>query len=362
MKDETRRPAAAPARPDDDDRAGSERRVPALPVGTRSMSTRRVPRKCTDSSRSRRTTQLDITLKHIGIDTGSLFFSFNRNPRHFVKNGVTNPKLNWFTDLKFLQAMAHAIDKKAIDRSRASTGWRAGGRGHLAREQNLSTIRISRITTTILKLAARHARGRRLSPRKAGRAHRSARQSRSVFNLTTNTGSPERNQMCTIFKQDLESLGIKVNLPAARIHHPGRQARLVFDWDCILIGFTGGDRAQRRPNFYRSSGNLHIWNPNRAHARDAMGSRDRHTARPGRLPRWIPLSARRTTGGFSKSSTTSCRYSKWSASRRYDAWKNQLEKLSAHRLGPVQAGVDRVQSRTEQPRACAHVASRPMIR
>ena len=43
--------------------------------------------------------QLDVTVQQIGIDTGSLFFTFNRNPRHYVKNGVTNPKLDWFTDL-----------------------------------------------------------------------------------------------------------------------------------------------------------------------------------------------------------------------------------------------------------------------
>src|SRR5216683_581597 len=58
--------------------------------------------------------ELDITVQEIGIDTGTLFFTFNRNPRHYVKNGVTNPKLNWFTDLKFAQAMAHMVDKKSI--------------------------------------------------------------------------------------------------------------------------------------------------------------------------------------------------------------------------------------------------------
>ena len=35
--------------------------------------------------------------------------------------------------------------------------------------------------------------------------------SRLEFDLTTNTGNAERNEMCTIFKQDVESLGIKVN-------------------------------------------------------------------------------------------------------------------------------------------------------
>src|SRR5262249_52185630 len=58
--------------------------------------------------------KLGITVQETGIDTGSLFFSFNRNPKHFVKKGVTDPRLNWFTDLNFLRAMAHSIDKNGI--------------------------------------------------------------------------------------------------------------------------------------------------------------------------------------------------------------------------------------------------------
>ena len=57
---------------------------------------------------------LGITVQEIGIDTGELFFAFNRNPRHYVQDGVTDPKLNWFTDHNFLRAIAHAIDKQGI--------------------------------------------------------------------------------------------------------------------------------------------------------------------------------------------------------------------------------------------------------
>jgi peptide/nickel transport system substrate-binding protein len=57
---------------------------------------------------------MGITIAESGIDTGELFFSFNRNPRHYVRNGTTDPKLRWFTDLNFIRAIAHAIDKRAI--------------------------------------------------------------------------------------------------------------------------------------------------------------------------------------------------------------------------------------------------------
>ena len=34
-----------------------------------------------------------------------------------------------------------------------------------------------------------------------------------------------------------------------------------FDWDCMLMGFSGGIEPNDGANFLRSSGNLHIWNP-----------------------------------------------------------------------------------------------------
>ena len=85
---------------------------------------------------------------------------------------------------------------------------------------------------------------------------------RLEFDLTTNTGTPERNEMCTIFKQDVESLGIKVNYRPLEFTTLVDKLDSSFDWDCVLIGFTGGIEPNDGANFYRSSGNLHLWNPN----------------------------------------------------------------------------------------------------
>ena len=50
----------------------------------------------------------------VGVDTGELFFCFNRNPKHYIVNGHRDPKLDWFTDINFLRAIAHAIDKQGM--------------------------------------------------------------------------------------------------------------------------------------------------------------------------------------------------------------------------------------------------------
>ncbi|HXM89211.1 MAG TPA: ABC transporter substrate-binding protein, partial [Candidatus Acidoferrum sp.] len=204
--------------------------------------------------------ELDITVQKIGVDTGSLFFSFNRNPRHYVKGGVTNPKLEWFTDLKFLQAMAHMLDKQSmIDLVFHSLAEPAvadiSPENKIFANPNLKDYDYDpKLAADMLEAAGYHLvkPGLRTDPK----------GNPLEFDLTTNTGSPERNEMCTIFKQDLESLGIKVNYRPLEFTTLVDKLDSSFDWDCVLIGFTGGVEPNDGANFYRSSGNLHIWNPN----------------------------------------------------------------------------------------------------
>ncbi len=204
--------------------------------------------------------ELDITVQKIGVDTGSLFFSFNRNPRHFTKGGITNPKLNWFTDLKFLQAMAHMVDKKSmIDLVFHGLGESAvadiSPENKVFSNPNLKDYDYDpKLAADMLESAGYHLAkpGVRTDPK----------GNRLEFDLTTNTGNPERNEMCTIFKQDLERLGIKVNYRPLEFTTLVDKLDSSFDWDCILMGFTGGPEPNDGANFYRSSGNLHIWDPN----------------------------------------------------------------------------------------------------
>jgi len=62
----------------------------------------------------RRSQELEVDLTKIGLDTGMLFVSFNRNPAHYVKDGQRDPRLAWFSDPKFLQAIAHSADTKSM--------------------------------------------------------------------------------------------------------------------------------------------------------------------------------------------------------------------------------------------------------
>jgi peptide/nickel transport system substrate-binding protein len=204
--------------------------------------------------------ELDITVQSVGIDTGSLFFTFNRNPRHFVKDGVTNPKLSWFTDLKFMQAMAHMVDKKSmIDLVFHGLAEPAvadiSPENKIFHNPNLKDYDYDpKMAADLLEAAGYHLvkPGLRTDPK----------GNPLEFDLTTNTGNPQRDQMCTIYKQDLESLGIKVNYRPLEFTTLVDKLDSSFDWDCVLMGFGGGMEPNDASNFYRSSGNLHLWDPN----------------------------------------------------------------------------------------------------
>ncbi|MGH7907235.1 MAG: ABC transporter substrate-binding protein, partial [Candidatus Binataceae bacterium] len=87
---------------------------------------------------------------------------------------------------------------------------------------------------------------------------------RLEFNLTTNTGVKTRDEMCAIFQQDMANLGIKVNYRPLEFTTLVDELDTTFDWDCVLIGFTGTIEPNNGANFLRSSGNLHIWDPDEA--------------------------------------------------------------------------------------------------
>ena len=204
-------------------------------------------------------TSLGITIADTGIDTGELFFSFNRNPHHYVRDGKPDPKLAWFTDPAFLRAIAHSIDKRAmVDLCFHGLGEPAvagiSPANKIFHNPNLKDYDYDpALAAQMLESAGYHL----IKPGVRADPHGVPLE----FNLMTNTGVAVRDQMCAIFKQDLAGLGIRVDYRPLEFTTLVEKLDSTFDWDCVLIGFTGGIEPNNGANFYRSSGNLHIWNP-----------------------------------------------------------------------------------------------------
>ena len=208
-----------------------------------------------------RAAHLGITVQDIGVDTGSLFFAFNRNPRHYVHGTRVDPRLKWFTDLNFMRALAHAIDKQGMI-NLCFHGLAVPAVSDVSPANKIFYNPNLKDYDYDLKEAAQilDAAGYRM---KRPGVRTDPAGNPLEFDLTTNTGIATRDQMCAIFKQDLATLGIKVDYRPLEFTTLVDKLDTTFDWDAVLIGFSGGGvEPNNSANFLRSSANLHIWNPN----------------------------------------------------------------------------------------------------
>ncbi len=185
--------------------------------------------------------KLNITIKSVGVDTGSLFFAFNRNPRHFIQKGVVNPKYKWFTDINFMRALAHAVDKQGM----INLCFRGLGVPAVSDVSPANKI----FYDPNLKPYAR------LQPYDQ---HRRGDPRRNVRNLQARpreTRHPGK-------------------LSTAGIHHAGQGARLEFRLGLRTDRFHGRNRAEQRRQLPALVGQPAYMEPEPNQAGDAVGSRD----------------------------------------------------------------------------------------
>jgi peptide/nickel transport system substrate-binding protein len=201
----------------------------------------------------------DISVQEIGLDTGTLFVTFNRNPTHYIADGKPDPRLTWFTDLHFLRAIAHSIDKTSIINT-VLHGYGKPAVSYLSPENK------DFYDPNLQDYPYDLERARQLLAEGGYKLRDGVLEDRDghpiEFTLYTNAGNQLREKICAILKQDWESLGMKVNFKALDFGLLVEKLDATFDWDAMLMGFTGGVEPHNGANLLLSSGNLHLWNPN----------------------------------------------------------------------------------------------------
>jgi peptide/nickel transport system substrate-binding protein len=81
------------------------------------------------------------------------------------------------------------------------------------------------------------------------------------FNLITNSNATERIDIASLIRHDLEKLGMDVNFQALEFNTMVSKLTSTFEWDAVVIGFTGGVEPHFGQNVWASSGGLHLWHP-----------------------------------------------------------------------------------------------------
>ncbi|HEX7408343.1 MAG TPA: ABC transporter substrate-binding protein [Candidatus Binatia bacterium] len=205
--------------------------------------------------------ELKIVVQDVGLDTGSQFVAFNRNPQHFVQNGKADPRLTWFTDPNFLKALAHAIDKQSMIVN-CLNGYGKPAVAEISPENKLYHNPNLQDYAYDLDEARRLLKEGGYIDRNGDGVIEDGAGNPIEFTLNTNAGNQVRERMCSMLKEDWTKLGMKVNYRPLEFTTLVEKLDHTFDWDAVLIGFTGTTEPNNGANMLRSSGNLHLWNPN----------------------------------------------------------------------------------------------------
>ena len=207
---------------------------------------------------------LGIQVRDIGSDPGNLFVAFNRNPEHYARHAVpgvqVDPRLTWFTDKRFLRALAHAVDKRGMIET-IFYGFGTPAVSYISEENRVFHNPSTKDYEYDLALAARLLDAADFRDRDGDGWREDSLGHLVEFNLSTNAGNFLRERMCAILREDWTKLGIKVNYRPQTFQSLVERLNVTYDWDAILIGFTGTIEPNNGANLLRSSGNLHLWYP-----------------------------------------------------------------------------------------------------
>ena len=82
------------------------------------------------------------------------------------------------------------------------------------------------------------------------------------FSLVTNSGNSVRAAVGALVHEGMEEIGIKADYRLIEFSDLVSQLIESYDWEAMIIGFTGGTDPYSGISFWHSSEGLHLWYPN----------------------------------------------------------------------------------------------------
>ena len=200
----------------------------------------------------------DYTIYNGGAQYGTVYISFNLNKGSRNDKPLVDPiKSKWFNNVKFRQAVAYGIDRQRM----INNIFRGLG------EPQTSPISVqSPFYYDALQ-------GYDYNPEKAKKLLTSAGftynaqgqlfdrdGNRVSFVLNTNAGNKTRESMGSQIKEDLRKIGIQVDFKPLAFNVLVDNLSNSLEWECILLGLTGGNEPHGGANIWFTDGNLHLFN------------------------------------------------------------------------------------------------------
>jgi len=204
-----------------------------------------------------------FTIYETGPAFGSNFIVFNQNNSinsETGKNYIDKKKLEWFRDKRFREAVSYALDRSSMI-DIALNGFGYPQFGPLSPSSGYFYNTDTREYEYDLNKARELLKSMGFSDIDSDGILEDASGKDLSFNLFTSAESSVRVKIAELIKEDLANIGIKVNFLPLEFNNLVTKLSNSYDWDAIILGFTGGIEPHFSSNIWLSSGHLHIWNP-----------------------------------------------------------------------------------------------------
>ncbi len=199
-----------------------------------------------------------FTIYNGGPAYGTTFFFFNLNKgRRDGKPLVAPVKSRWFNNVKFRQAVAYAVDRQTM----INNIYRG-----LGQPQNTQMSIQSPYYDSSIKGYDYNPQKAKKLLLEAGFKYNNtdelldAEGNRVRFTLNTNAGNTIREAIGVQIQQDLNKIGIRVDFKPLAWNNFIDKLSNSLDWECGLLGLTGGNEPNGGANVWFPDSNLHMFN------------------------------------------------------------------------------------------------------
>ncbi|MBW4620648.1 MAG: ABC transporter substrate-binding protein [Cyanosarcina radialis HA8281-LM2] len=192
---------------------------------------------------------------------GTNFISFNLNQGSRNGKPLVDPiKSRWFTNVKFRQAVAYAIDRPRM----VNEVFRELGQPqnspitvqspyYLSPEEGLKVYdyNVEKAKQLLQEAGFKYNEQNELLDEDGNRVE---------FSLMTNAGNKQRESMVAQIQQDLGKIGMKVNPNLIDFGVLVDKLSNSLEWECYVLGLTGGVEPNNGANVWSPDGGLHSFN------------------------------------------------------------------------------------------------------
>ncbi len=200
----------------------------------------------------------NFTIYNGGPDYGTNYISFNLNTGKRNGKPLVNPiKSRWFNNVKFRQAVAYAINRPRMVKN-IYRGLGQPQHSFISVQSPFADDNLQGYDYDIEKAKQLLKEG--------GFKYNQKNQlldadgNRVKFTLNTNSGNKIRENMGNQVEEDLEAIGMDVNFRTINFNVLIGKLSGSLDWECIMLGLTGGNEPNNGANVWFTDGNLHMFN------------------------------------------------------------------------------------------------------